>query len=95
MEFEEMGSPIIAFLKERCVEGEQCEVSREDAWQAWQAWCREQGRDYPGVLATFGRNLRAAIPKIRDGTRLLNGKKERTWVGFRLGVAGGADKGMF
>jgi len=94
-EFEEMGSPISAFLKERCIEGPACEVERSAAWEAWQAWCREQGRDYPGVLATFGRNLRAAMPRIRERTKVSNGKKVRMWVGFRLAQKTEKEEGLF
>jgi putative DNA primase/helicase len=87
-EFEDLGSPINAFLKDRCVVtrpgAPQAQVTRTDAWEAWQDWCREQGRDHPGALATFGRNLRAAIPHIKDGVSQAGGKKVRSWVGFGL-----------
>ena len=64
-ELEDLGSPIGAFLRERCVVslGRTVETSR--LYEAWCEWCKRQGRDHAGSAQTFGRDLRAAVPSLK------------------------------
>ena len=54
-DLEDLGSPISAFLRERCEvkSGRVVEVSR--LYEVWLGWNKEQGRERPGTTATFGR----------------------------------------
>jgi len=83
-ELEDLGSPINAFLRERCEVKTGAEVEVETLFLAWQQWCKDQGRDHTGNLQSFGRDLRAALPKIRD-TRPREGEvRIRKYSGLRL-----------
>jgi putative DNA primase/helicase len=64
-ELENLGSPVTAFVNERCSigPGECCEV--KTLYGVWVEWCKETGREHPGDVQTFGRNLRAAFPEIK------------------------------
>jgi putative DNA primase/helicase len=72
-ELEDLASPIGAFLRQRCQVAPGLSVACDALF--------EQGRDHAGTVQTFGRDLRAAIPRIRvvqprqdDGrTRLYEG----------------------
>lgn len=86
-ELEDLGSPTGAFLRERCVTGEG-DVTANDLFDAWEQWCSDQKRQYPGDKATFGRNLRAALPSITlRRRRVNNGLVERYYPGIRLKTA--------
>src|SRR5438067_11950565 len=75
-ELEDLGSPIGAFLRDRCVEAPGRAVATTRLFEVWCGWCSEQGRDKPGTAQTFGRDLRAAVPGLNviqpreDGDRL-------------------------
>jgi putative DNA primase/helicase len=63
-ELEDLGSPIGAFVRDKCVIGPQHESVVDDLYASWKAWCTENGR---GATSTqvFGRDLRAAFPGIK------------------------------
>jgi putative DNA primase/helicase len=63
-ELEDLGSPIGAFVRDKCVIGPQHEVGVDDLYADWRAWCANNGR---GVTSkqVFGRDLRAAFPGIK------------------------------
>ena len=63
-DLEDLGSPISAFVRDKCVIGPQHEVVVDALYADWKAWCTENGR---GVTSTqvFGRDLRAAFPGIK------------------------------
>ena len=63
-ELADLASPISAFLREKCVQGPEHTVSAKLLYTTWCEWCEDQGRDYPGNLQSFGRDLRAAIPGL-------------------------------
>jgi putative DNA primase/helicase len=64
-QLEDLGSPIGAFLRERCVirAGVTVEINR--LFEAWCEWCKTQGREHPGNAQSFGRDLRAAVPGLK------------------------------
>jgi putative DNA primase/helicase len=83
-QLEDLGSPIGAFLRERCVIGAGHSVGVSHLFDAWCEWCKAQGRDHPGTAQSFGRDLRAVIPGVkviqpRDGEDRL-----RLYQGIRL-----------
>ncbi|WP_428937789.1 phage/plasmid primase, P4 family [Fontivita pretiosa] len=64
-EMEDLTSPVAAFVRERCRvgAGERCYVS--ELYAAWKTWCQSSGRDHPGTVQTFSRDLLAAVPGLR------------------------------
>jgi putative DNA primase/helicase len=83
-QFEDLSSPIGAFLRDRCVIGAEHSVAVGRLFECWCEWCKAQGRDHPGTAQSFGRDLRAAIPALkvtqpRDGDDRL-----RLYQGLRL-----------
>lgn len=83
-EIEDLGSPISAFLRERCEVKPGGEIECRRLFDSWKAWCDEQGRDHVGTLQTFGRDLRSVLP----GIRLIRPRGEegrtRAYSGLRL-----------
>lgn len=76
---EELASPTLAFIRECCVVKNPKAIIRcDELFSAWKAWCAKDGRDRPGTMASFGRDLRAACPSIK---RVRPGKRDtqRTW----------------
>ncbi len=61
----DLGSPISAFLRECCIVGPGHSVRCDEIYQAWCNWCQQQGRDHPGTVQTFGRDLNAAVPGLK------------------------------
>jgi len=83
-EFEDLGSPINAFLRERCEVGKGFETPVDKLFDAWKAWCVDNGREHPGTTQTFGRNLRAAVPWLGTRQPRLAGYRLRYYEGLRL-----------
>lgn len=65
-ELEDLSSPIGAFVRDCCVVGTEHEIERGALYELWKNWCKEEGKEHAGDRATFGRNLRAAVPAISD-----------------------------
>ncbi len=42
--------------------GPACRAFIKDLYTAWRDWCTGNGRDYPGTIQSFGRDLAAAVP---------------------------------
>ncbi len=83
-ELEDLGSPIAAFIRERCVVAHGRSVERGRLFEAWKAWCETEGRDHPGDNIAFGRNLRAAQPGLRDSQPRVDGLRLRFYEGIDL-----------
>jgi len=67
-DFEEMmamSSPIKAFINDRCELAPKKWIEVGTLFKSWKKWCDDVGNDRPGSLQLFGRNLRAAAPKIK------------------------------
>ena len=75
-ELADLGSPVGAFVRERCVVNHFLCVECEILFVAWKEWCEEQHRDHHGTIQTFGRDLRAAVPTLAttQGRELENGQ---------------------
>lgn len=71
-DLEDLGSPVSAFLRERCVVGAGHRVPVDVLYREWQSWCSSEGRSIVTTKQTFGRDLIAAEPGIecRRGTHL-------------------------
>jgi putative DNA primase/helicase len=85
-EMADLGSPMGAFLRDRCEVGEGYEVEVDKLYVAWTAWCNQQHRDHPGTVQMFGRDLRTAVPGL-DTTHPRNtktGDRIRCYQGVRL-----------
>lgn len=85
-EMEEMGSPIMMFLRERCLRGVGYRVRCDVLYADWRSWCTEKGYDSPGNDAVFGRNIRSVYADI-EKTRIHvaeGGAKKNHYAGIRL-----------
>jgi putative DNA primase/helicase len=65
-QLEDLASPIGAFVRDMCVVGAEYEVPVDAVWGAWKQWCESDNR-HAGTRATFGRDLRAAVPTMSRG----------------------------
>ena len=83
----DLASPISAFIRDWCVVNPVADVVARDLYDAWCLWCTEQGRDQAGTLQVFGRDLRAAMPRIRISNRRTDGGRERSYEGIKLNPA--------
>ena len=83
-EFEDLGSPIGAFVRERCDVGQGHDVPKDRIFQAWKTWCEDNGRERPGTAQTFGRNLRAVLPGLGESQPRVLGARVRYYEGIRL-----------
>lgn len=83
-EFEELSSPIAAFVRDRCrLDAGAC-TPCDQLFAEWGHWCLASGREHPGTVQTFGRNLRAAVPAIGDSRPNIGDKRVRCYDGIRL-----------
>ena len=83
-QLETLGSPIKAFVAERCTVKPGATVACGVLYQAWLFWCSEQGREQPGTLPIFGRNLSAAFPELKVTQPRVDGKQVRHYEGIAL-----------
>jgi putative DNA primase/helicase len=91
-DLEDLASPVGAFVRDCCEVGPELTVACDVLFQHWRAWCGVQGRDYPGTAATFGRDLRAAVPGVEvERPRGEGGNRERCYRG--IGLRAGAQNG--
>jgi putative DNA primase/helicase len=83
-ELEDLGSPIGAFVRERCDIGNGREVECSRMFEQWKLWCQAQGRDHPGTVQSFGRDLRAFVPGLQTPQRRERGERVRYYSGVSL-----------
>lgn len=83
-EFEDLGSPIGAFLRECCTVRHGASISQPALFQAWKDWCKDSGRDHPGTVQILGRNLAAQIPWLGESRPVVMGKRVRFYEGVQL-----------
>ena len=83
-ELEELGSPMGSFVKQKCEVGPDYEVSVDGLFLHWQNWCMDQNRTHPGTKATFGRDLRSAVPGLRKERPRHDGERSQMYRGIRL-----------
>ena len=83
-QFEELNSPVGAFLDEYCEVGPKFEEAQSDMFRAWFVWCVDNGRDRPGTAQSFGRYLRSCLPWLTAIRIQKEGRRLRCWQGLRL-----------
>jgi putative DNA primase/helicase len=84
-ELEDLGSPISSFLRDCCEVGPDKTVERRALFGAWDTWCSDEAGLRRGSEATFGRDLRAAVPGLKTtNPRNADGKPVRCYVGVGL-----------
>ncbi len=81
---ETLGSPITAFIRERCRVAPGLSVAVAVIYRTWQSWCAANGRKEPGTVQTFGRDLQAAYPSIKMARPRDGEDRVRTYVGVGL-----------
>mgnify|MGYP005849831157 CR=1 FL=1 len=64
-DLEDLLSPVGAWVRECCVVGPQYRCSLADLYSAWVEWCARCGREHPGTVQSFARDLAAATPGLR------------------------------
>jgi putative DNA primase/helicase len=60
----DLASPVKAFIRECCVVGSDQEVSVDELYSAWKLWAEDNGHGRK-TKQTLGRDLRAALPRLR------------------------------
>lgn len=83
-ELEDLASPVGAFVRATCRVGPGERIEVGEMYSAWKRWCEEHGRREPGTEQSFGRDLRAAVPKFEVKRPQLNGERWWEYVGVRL-----------
>lgn len=82
---QDLGSPISAFVRDRCELLPAAWTSSDDLWAAWQAWCEEEGRDGIGTKSMFFQRLNAAVTGIRRTRRTdMSNNQFYAYEGIRL-----------
>ncbi len=80
-----LSSPISAFVGDRCELGAEYSTPIAELFGAWREWCVAAGRDHPGTMQSFGRDLRARFPQLRViRPRTSDGGRERWYEGIML-----------
>lgn len=84
-ELEDLGSPMAAFVRERCGVGPDHCIEFTRLYEEWKKWCGENGRDHPGTVQSFGRDVHAAVPGLRTSKkRGANGDRYSLYEGIGL-----------
>ncbi|MGD1237284.1 DNA primase family protein [Mycobacterium seoulense] len=79
----DLASPVSAFVRDRCIRKPSEGVLRDTLYEAWKAWAEENGHK-PGAKATFGRDLRAVVPELRDSQPRTGDGRIRQYEGIGL-----------
>lgn len=85
-EMEDLASPVGAFLRERCDQGPSCDVEVSDLFNEWKAWCEEKGRQHPGDVHAFGRDLRSVLPHLTTPQKTVGVGKDAVRKRFYQGI---------
>jgi putative DNA primase/helicase len=83
-ELGDLASPIGAFVKQKCRVDPEADIDKAVLFLTWQQWCKDQGKEHAGDNATFGRNLRAAVPAVRSGSRRDGENRVQIYKGIGL-----------
>ena len=93
----DLGSPISAFVRDRCMMGPTADVEVDRIYSEWRLWCAAQGIDRPGAKHQFGRDLSAAFPEVAITQPRVEGRRLRVYQGIGLepGTGGTGGTGTF
>jgi putative DNA primase/helicase len=79
----DLASPVAAFVRDCCVQDPEYRVPVDELYSAWKAWAEANGHT-KSTKQVFGRNLRAALPRV-SVTQPRDGKsRHRSYVGVAL-----------
>lgn len=59
----DLASPVAAFVREKCQVGHDKEIKVDELYAAYRFWCDDNGHA-KATKQTFGRDLRAALPRV-------------------------------
>jgi putative DNA primase/helicase len=79
----DLASPMSAFIRERCTREPGAEVYRDDLYSDWKVWADDNGHAVT-AKSTFGRDLRAVVPGLRDIQKRIDGHMFRYYGGIAL-----------
>jgi putative DNA primase/helicase len=82
-ELEDLTSPTMVFLRERCEIGAGFQATPEDLFTSWCDWC-EKSKRQTGTKQSFGRDLRAALPGLTMRQPREGEERYRTYEGIRI-----------
>jgi putative DNA primase/helicase len=84
VEMEQLGSPVQAFIRDRCEVGPKYDEDIDRLFDAWELWCMEERVKEidVGTRTSFGRNVRSAVPGLTKKQHKNTGK--RFYLGVRL-----------
>jgi len=71
---EDLLSPIGAFVRECCQVGLVLRCDLKGLYDAWRQWCSDNGRDHPGTVQSFSRDLQAAVPHAKTRRSNITGR---------------------
>jgi putative DNA primase/helicase len=83
VEMMDLASPVSAFVREMCVLDANATVTRDDLYAAWRQWCEENGHRVT-AKATFGRDLRAVVPGLKQTHPRVKGVQVWGYAGIGL-----------
>jgi putative DNA primase/helicase len=83
-EMEDLTSPVGKFVREWCIVDPTACIGRQELYEAYRRWCEGEGKRKPEDQATFGRDLRAAVPTVRDARQRDGETRVRSYVGIEL-----------
>ncbi len=79
----DLASPMSAFVRDACVRGPDAIVSRDELYRAWASWTVENGHKC-GAKSSFGRDLRAVVPELKDTRPWVHGVREHQYLGIAI-----------
>jgi putative DNA primase/helicase len=82
-ELDALGSPVKAFITERCAFGPDFYVAKDELWNAYCLWHRQTGIvGSPLSKEMFGRTVKTAFPgQVRDYQPRIDGQRPWCWRG--------------
>lgn len=85
-EIDSLGSPVKAFVKDRCRLTAGGMVAKDGLWGEYKKWHHENGLPgHPASREIFNRNLRTAYPgQLTTYRPRIDGQRERYWTGIEL-----------
>lgn len=85
-ELEALGSPIAAFVKQRCTVGAGQQCMPDHIFGEWKMWCDTNGRKEAGTKQSFARDLRAVVSGLKMSRPRAGGQQVRVYEG--IGIEG-------
>jgi putative DNA primase/helicase len=83
-QFEDLGSPVGAFVRECCEINRGFEVPVEKLFSSWKEWCSENGSERARNAQVFAKDLRACVPWLNMIRPRVCGSRIRYFTGLKL-----------